>query len=456
VRSLRGRLTLGVTVVLGVVLLVAGVLTSRYVERTDREALDDRLQRTAELSAATAVAAIEEELPDSDRRLDAVLDATGSSLRLMLGDAVLLETGDPPAGRPPPGQGLHTFTAGGRRYRSLTTTLRAEELGGLAALEVTTGLTALEERQAELNTQLLILGLLTLLVAATGTWLAARLVLRPLERLRRLASSIAGAADLDRRVPDHDGPAELRSLAVSFNAMLARLGRSSADRERALAATRRFAADAGHELRTPLTSVLATLSSLRRHPELDDQRRAAMLDDALTEHRRLVVLVDGLQAMARGDASTAPDGEMDLAELAGAAVEAAAARHPGCEVTAALPPGPVRVRGWEPGLRLVLDNLLENAARHGGGRPPVRLTLEPPADGDGPVLHVDDGGPGVPAGDRERVFEPFVRLQAAQHPGSGLGLALVAQQVRHHGGTVTAGDSPLGGARFTVRLPPAG
>jgi two-component system, OmpR family, sensor histidine kinase PrrB len=243
---------------------------------------------------------------------------------------------------------------------------------------------------------------------------------------------------------------------VSFNAMLARLGRSSADRERALAATRRFAADAGHELRTPLTSVLATLSSLRRHPELDDQRRAAMLDDALTEHRRLVVLVDGLQAMARGDASTAPDGEMDLAELAGAAVEAAAARHPGCEVTAALPPAPVRVRGWEPGLRLVLDNLLENAARHGGGRPPVRLTLEPPRDGDGPVLHVDDGGPGVPAGDRERVFEPFVRLQAAQHPGSGLGLALVAQQVRHHGGTVTAGDSPLGGARFTVRLPPAG
>ena len=84
--------------------------------------------------------------------------------------------------------------------------------------------------------------------------------------------------------------------------MLARLGRSAADRERALTATRRFAADAGHELRTPLTTVQATLSALRRHPDLDAERRGVMLDDALAEQRRLVALLDGLQALARGDA----------------------------------------------------------------------------------------------------------------------------------------------------------
>ena len=84
-RNLRGRLTLGVLAVLAAVLSVAGVLLARDVDRTNRRALDDRLRRTAELSQATALAAVEQELPDVDRRLDAVLGATRSTLRLALG-----------------------------------------------------------------------------------------------------------------------------------------------------------------------------------------------------------------------------------------------------------------------------------------------------------------------------------------------------------------------------------
>ena len=94
-------------------------------------------------------------------------------------------------------------------------------------------------------------------------------------------------------MPGDDGPAELRSLAASFNEMLARLGRSAADRERALAATRRFTADAGHELRTPLTSVQANLSAISRHPEMPEAQRAEMVADALAENRRIVELLDG-------------------------------------------------------------------------------------------------------------------------------------------------------------------
>jgi two-component system, OmpR family, sensor histidine kinase PrrB len=132
-------------------------------------------------------------------------------------------------------------------------------------------------------------------------------------RLRRVAAGVAGDEDLGRRLPEDDGPGELRSLAASFNAMLERLRSSTADRERALHATQRFAADAGHELRTPLTSVQATLDALRRHPGLSEDRRTALLGDAATEQRRMVDLLDGLQALARGDAPEAEHSNVDLA-----------------------------------------------------------------------------------------------------------------------------------------------
>jgi signal transduction histidine kinase len=145
--------------------------------------------------------------------------------------------------------------------------------------------------------------------------------------------------------------------------------------------------------------------------------------------------------------------EVDLAELVASSVEAAASRHPEVSWSSELPDSEVVVRGWEPGLRLLADNLVENAARHGraGGVVEVRVS----ADGGHPELVVDDAGPGVAEGDRGRIFEPFVRANGAlseEVPGSGLGLALVAQQVRDHGATVEVGQSPLGGARFSVRF----
>jgi two-component system sensor histidine kinase PrrB len=445
VRSLRSRLTLGITLVLAVVLAGAGIVVSRYVDRSEHAALDDRLKRTAELSRETAVAAFRQELPPGDRRLDNVLSATGTSLRLLLDRRQVLASGQPPPrGRPAPRVGLHTFQAGGERYRSYAISLDA--LGGLARLEVTTGLRPVERKLSDLNRRLLGFGAAALLVAALGVWFAADLLLRPLRRLRAATSGIAGTEDLDRRVPGDDGPAELRSLAASFNEMLARLGRSAGDRERALAATRRFTADAGHELRTPLTSVQATLSALSRHPGMPGAQRAEMVSDALAENRRLVDLLEGLQALARGDSAPLEHTEVDFADLVGVAVAAACSRHPGVTWSCALPDGPVVVRGWEPGLRILVDNLVENAARHGGGAVGVTLLA------DGPALFVDDDGAGVAADERERIFEPFVRANGTTAPGSGLGLALVGQQVRAHEATVEVGTSALGGARFGVRF----
>jgi signal transduction histidine kinase len=388
---------------------------------------------------------VQRELPLGDKRLDNVLSATGTSLRLLLDGRELPAFGrPPPPGGPAPRLGLTTFEAGGERYRAYAISLDA--LGGVGRLEVTTRLLPVERKLSELNRRLLGFGAAALLVAALGAWFAADLLLRPLRRLRAATAGIAGTEDLDRRVPGDDGPAELRSLAASFNEMLARLGRSAADRERALAATRRFTADAGHELRTPLTSVQANLSAISRHPEMSEAQRAEMVADALAENRRIVDLLEGLQALARGDASAVEQGDVELADLVSLALAAARSRHPRVTWSCDLPEEPVVLRGWEPGLRMLVDNLIENAARHGGGRVSVWLYA------DGPVLLVDDDGGGVPAQERERIFEPFVRANGTSTPGSGLGLALVSQQARAHGATISVGESPLGGARFGVRF----
>ncbi|MBA2346967.1 MAG: HAMP domain-containing histidine kinase [Solirubrobacterales bacterium] len=448
-RSLRGRLTLGVAAVLAVVLAVCGVSVSRYVARTESDTVDERLQRTAELSQANVVDAVQQSVPLKDTRLEAVLRASGTSLRVTVGKKEPVKIGQPPPGPPSTRDGLQTVAVDGRRWRVLTTSLRDDALAGLSRFEVTTRLERLEARQQALDRSLLIFGALALVLASVLTFLFANLLLRPLRRLRRLTASIVGDEDLARRVPADEGPGELRALAASFDEMLQRLARSSADRERALEATRRFAADAGHELRTPLTSVQANLSSLRRHPELDEERRNGLLDHALSEQQRLVALLDGLQALARGDAEPLERTCVDLAELLDTSLEAVETRHPRTTWERTVPEDPVEVEGWAPGLRLVLDNLLENAARHGRPGGTVRVRLEPR----GPVLTVEDDGRGVAEEDRARIFEPFVRVEGTTVEGSGLGLALVAQQAGHHGASVELDASPeLGGARFRVRF----
>ncbi len=447
-RSLRARLSLGVGLVIAVVLGVSGVLISDYTERTAREALDDRLRRTAELSRATAVDAVQNAVPGTDRRLDAVLRATGSSVRLFIDDVVVLEAGRPALAGGIPPTGLRTVTRRGERYRVLATPLSGAGLGDLAKLEVVSSLAELERRQAELDSRLTWLGIAALLAASLGAFLAAVRTLGPLRRLRLAAGRIAAEDDLDVRVSETDGPTEVRSLAASFNAMLSRLSASAALRERAFEATRRFAFDAGHELRTPLTTVQATLSALHRHPDVSPEQRAAMLEDALEEQRRLVALLDGLQALARGEATSPEHEDVDLADLVTRVVADTRTRYPETEFALDLPDAPVVLRGWEEGLRLLVANLVTNAAHHGrpGGNVWVTLVGRP-----APVLTVDDDGDGIAEGDRDAIFDPFHRLEAAaDRPGTGLGLALVAQQAREHAATVRVDASPAGGTRMVV------
>ncbi|WP_210491356.1 HAMP domain-containing sensor histidine kinase [Patulibacter sp. SYSU D01012] len=457
-RSLRHRVAALSAVVVVTVLVGAGGGVVHVTSRDDRQQIDAGLRRQAAVLARLADVGVATSprrgvrLPTPlEQRLDALLRSTEGAVRVYADGRLLFAAGGPARGRlpPAPGTGLRTLrTSVGDGWRSLT--VAAD--GGRVRVETLRSLAEADARAATLRTTVSVLVVLGAVAAALLATLASGAALRPLRRLRRTADEVASTGDLARRVPE-GGPVEVAAVSRALNTMLAQIETSAAERERTMAATQRFVADAGHELRTPLATLDATLELLVTHPELPAQDRHDALVEAWTEERRLAALADALQALARGDAGALGDeGEVDLQELVTAAVDAAARRHP--EATFRLRPGPTvaPLPGSPSGLRRMVDNLLENAARHGGTRaaPSVEVALrQRPGER---LLVVEDDGPGVPPEQRAAVFERFRRAPGGADGGSGLGLAIVAQQAALHGGSASIGASDRGGARVEVTL----
>jgi two-component system sensor histidine kinase PrrB len=434
--SLRARLTLAALLAVAIGGVIAGGILLAAVERDGRRTADKELRKQA---AEVLRGGRPGDRFGGGRGPEPLLAGSGTFVQVAYGDELVAQRGDVPAGAPPPPrrEGFETIEIGGRGWRSLTLEIAPE-----ARLQVLSSLANLEARVASTRRLILLLGLFALALTGLAAWLFSTLAVRPLARLQEGAARVGGAEDLSTPLPD-EGPDEVRSLAGALNAMLVRLQASTA-------ATRRFAADAGHELRTPLTSLRANLDTLERNPDLPEDQRAALLRESAAEQDRIVHLLDGLQALARGEAADAlPREAVELGDLVDAAVYAARRRHPGVAFELR-ESGEGSLHGWPNGLRLIVDNLLENASIHGGGR--VDVDLERDGEGGGWLLRVADDGPGVPEAERERLLEPFARGRGATAPGTGLGLAIVAQQVALHGGTLTLTDSPLGGLAVEVRL----
>lgn len=278
--------------------------------------------------------------------------------------------------------------------------------------------------------------LLTLFVGAL-TWFAVDRSLRPVEAIRRRAEAISHST-LDDRLPAPGTRDEVARLTATLNEMLDRID-EGARRQR------EFVADASHELRTPLAAMRADLEVALARPDGADWPATArrLLDD----HRRLDRLTSDLLLLARLDTTAGRQVEqVRLDEVV--AGELPVVRRAELDVDLA----PVVVTGAVPELTRLVRNLLDNADRHAAGRVAVRLSVED----DSAVLTVADDGPGVPATQRDRVFDQFVRLdssRARNSGGAGLGLAMVRRIADGHGGVATVDTSPLGGARFEVRLP---
>jgi two-component system sensor histidine kinase MtrB len=290
--------------------------------------------------------------------------------------------------------------------------------------------------EGTLSTLALTLTSVAVVIAGAGAvlgWYASRAVLRPLTTVAETAEHIA-AGRVRARLDPATEP-DLARLAMSFNRMVDEL----ADR---VEQDRRFAADVSHELRSPLQTLAGAASVLSRRADRLDERTAAAAALVSDEVQRFGRLVDDLLALARGD--QAPDRPpVDVAALA----------HEVCRAHQ-VPVDLVRVEGgpvWNvdrQGVAQILNNLVENAVRYGGGPTAIRLS-------NGEIV-VEDRGPGVREEEREVIFGRFVRGRAAHARGTGggagLGLAIVAAHAAAHGGAAWAEDSPDGGARFRVRL----
>jgi len=285
-----------------------------------------------------------------------------------------------------------------------------------------------------------------LVLSTAGGWFIAVRTFRPMERITKTANEISRSGELSGRIRMKRGPKEMRALADAFDRMFDRL-------EASFLAERQFASDASHELRTPLTVVLAECGHARQHCSTRGEFLASL---GVIEEKSLQMsgLVRQLLLLTRmehkSDAFRMQSG--DLSAFVQAVCGDFTASHPSVQLETSLEPGLRAV--FEPGLlAMLLQNLLENAEKFSAGDPRVGVSL---ASGGGTLsLCVRDHGAGIAAENLDRVFQRFWQADSARSEGgsSGLGLAIVREIARFHGGEVRAERVPDGGSRFTVTLP---
>jgi two-component system OmpR family sensor kinase len=293
----------------------------------------------------------------------------------------------------------------------------------------------------------------TLLALLAGLTVADR-AMRPIKTLTGLARQITSTRDPSKRIPAPASDDEVGELARTMDGMLQALDEARSEREQSLERQREFVADASHELRTPLTSIQANLELLEAAGAGSEDDRHAV-DSALSSTKRMSGLVSDLLLLARADPGRqVARTDLDLAQIAAGALEEVQPLAGERRLESQLE-GPLLLRGNPDELHRMVRNLLENAVRHTPESTTVELTAR--RDRDEALLEILDDGPGIPEGIEQQVFDRFVRgdgpSDTAGGGGSGLGLAIVRAVAAAHGGSVSAGRSTYGGARFSIRLP---
>lgn len=285
-----------------------------------------------------------------------------------------------------------------------------------------------------------------IVLSALGGFLIAWLSFRPMEKLIAMAEQISGGEDLSRRLGLPRGRSEVCRLGAAFDGMCDRL-------ERSFEAERQFTSDASHELRTPVAVILAECDSLEGgEPTAEDYRQSlAVIRRQGQQMSRLIGQLLSITRLEQGTQKPQPE-RADLSQLVEVLCREQAALAPaGITLTARVQPE-LWVNADVTMLSRLLSNLLSNAFRYGkpGGHVWVRLSRE----GDWALLSVQDDGIGIPPKQQEKIFQRFYRADGARdRQGSGLGLFMVQQIARLHGGSVRVESQPGQGSTFLVRLP---
>lgn len=318
---------------------------------------------------------------------------------------------------------------------------------GEAMIAVGAPLAETQRRINELHRRVLLICGGVIIGTVLVGWVMWSIMINPFRLLAQQARAINAQSNPDE--VQVRGVQEAVEIAEAVEGMLARIGDEQQRTKAALESARDFAAVASHELRTPLTAMRTNLEVLSTLEMRDDQRQEVIADVMRTQ-TRIEATLTALERLAQGELTTIDDFvPVDITELLDRAAHDAVRNYPEVRVSLASSTTVLMV-GLPAGLRLVIDNAITNAVKHGGA---TEIQLSADSSGEGVEIIVDDNGAGVPEEERAAIFARFSRGSTAARSGSGLGLALVAQQADLHGGTAAMEASPMGGARLVLRLP---
>jgi two-component system sensor histidine kinase MprB len=450
--SIRARLALGVAAAMAVVVVVGSALVYVVVRDQLRDQVDDQLRDRY----AAVGPALQRLKPGPFGRVDdgriptAPLGQAGGLVQVVPADAADTGGDDGPGRRGPElpvDDAVREVAAGERdafiRDASLersSVRVLAAPLGDGRAVQVALPLDDVDDTLGRLRWALALIGVAGIALAGLLAAAVARAGLAPVRRLDRTAEEVAHTGDLGRRI-EVEGRDEVARLAHTFNDMLSALEASQESQ-------RRLVMDASHELRTPLTALRTNIEVLAHHDGLEPEERRRLLGDVTAQLEDLSRLVGDVVSLARGSEGDEDHEDLRLDALVRRSVDRARLHAPGLAFT--LDAAPTLVTGAGAQLERAVGNLLDNAAKWSPPGGTVEVTVR-----DGEVT-VRDHGPGIDPADLPHVFDRFYRAPAARRtPGSGLGLAIVRQAAEAHGGAVTAGAAPGGGALMRLRLPVA-
>jgi two-component system OmpR family sensor kinase len=342
-----------------------------------------------------------------------------------------------------------TVEAPGADFRVATTVLPSS----LGSVIVAQSLSDFDKTTHQISVVFLIIGGIVLLFIAFASRQVIKLSMKPLKKIEKTAEQIA-AGDLSARLENFEPDTEVGRLSTSLNIMLSRIEESFAARAESENKLRRFVADASHELRTPLTSIRGFAELHRQGAVPEGEKTKELISRIEKESMRMGSLVEDLLMLARMDQSRElVMADVDLSHLVQEAVSSASAAGPDHPITSDIA-GDIHTQGDADKIYQVITNLLANARAH----TPVGTAIDVAtySTKDGSYVTVADKGPGLTAEDQMHIFERFYRVdtsrQRSSNDGSGLGLSIVDEVMKAHGGTVSVASEPGNGATFTLHF----
>jgi len=340
-----------------------------------------------------------------------------------------------------------TIEAPGADFRVATTVLPSS----LGSVIVAQSLSDFDKTTHQIGVDFLIIGGIVLLFIAFASRQVIKVSMKPLKKIEETAEQIA-AGDLSARLDNFEPDTEVGRLSTSLNTMLSRIEESFAARAESENKLRRFVADASHELRTPLTSIRGFAELHRQGAVPEGEKTKELISRIEKESIRMGSLVEDLLILARIDQSRElVMADVDLSHLVQEAVSSASAAGPEHPITSDIA-GDIHTQGDANKIYQVVTNLLANARAHTPVGTAIHVATY--SNKDGSYVSVADKGPGLTAEDQMHIFERFYRVdtsrQRSSNEGSGLGLSIVDEVMKAHGGTVSVASEPGKGATFTL------